>query len=630
MGGLALILVGIGVYRALLHRRIEDLRTWVVANASVLALLGMGAVAPSSPHALLQIGMNLAMLIAYCCYAASSLRIFDIAPPHRPWLALAALSIGAGGALSLASGSDGPLIAAGAIAAAAIILSAAAIIIARRAEGRRDGRDCPTTRPPLHKNGPGLLASAFALLASLQILRALAALSATAAQGGGQTLPFAAPLIGDQFIIETSLGLALAVNAILVIILMGRLEGNIEEKLEKGSRERTELQLLYDAFAGTAGLIDPVELFHKVLGLIQERLEADAVVIYLEEKEGEGLSMAAQRGLDDTCISLLSRPDALASIAGKTFSSGASTCRTIGNYEPSPLRDALDGLGMGIIGGFPIAVGGEVIGVLTAGYRDPAALAPMRRTLLETLALQLGATFRAAILHARLDRASARLAELASTDVLTNLANRRAALQALDREVARASRGEGLVAVLMGDLDHFKSFNDRFGHDCGDYVLMNTAAIIAETVRATDIPSRWGGEEFLIVLGESEPSGSLRLAERLRQRIEGSVWEYGGHKLSVTITLGVALVSPASGGEAAIALADEALYQGKRSGRNKVTLLMDEGRTAAAAAAPAASSASSASSATAAAAAVSAAGAPPAGAPGDDDAGLETLPLVEE
>ena len=124
----------------------------------------------------------------------------------------------------------------------------------------------------------------------------------------------------------------------------------------------------------------------------------------------------------------------------------------------------------------------------------------------------------------------------------------------------------------MCDIDRFKLFDDTHGHDCGDYVLANTATLIMESVRATDLAARWGGEEFLVILGQGEEPGIAALAERIRHRVEAAVWEYAGKCLSVTVTLGVAICPPLTDREAVISLADAVMYEGKHSGRNRVTV----------------------------------------------------------
>lgn len=554
----AAMLVGTGVFRALGRRRIGNLASWNAANLFLFSRLIFGGLAGTTGTPLWGSLADIADMGAICCFASASFRIFGEGPPRLIWSLAVALPLVAGGAFALASGSSGAFDFAVALVATSFCVTTVAVLLHHH---RRSGIP----------NGPGLLAYIFGIEGVLQFLRAIAALEPR------HLPPLIASLTSEIFGSVSSLALFLVADFFLALILMTKLEIELSERADEAARGQRELKLLYDAFAGTAGTVDPVELHHKILDLIQERLGADAVVIYLEDREGEGLFITAQRGLDGLSLALLARPDPRLSVAGVAFERKASYVRHIADYEAGPLRDALAGIGLAVIGGFPIAVGGSVIGVMTAGYREEGKLDSMALATLETLALQLGAVISAANLHAKLDRANARLSELASTDMLTALANRRAALQALDREIARSKRAEGLVAVIMGDLDRFKSFNDRYGHDCGDYVLTNTAAIIADTVRATDIPSRWGGEEFLIVLGESEPEGAMKLAERLRERIESASWNFGGRELSVTMTLGVGLSPPAAGAEAVIALADKALYMGKRAGRNRVTMLIDDG-----------------------------------------------------
>ncbi|HUX39138.1 MAG TPA: sensor domain-containing diguanylate cyclase [Rectinemataceae bacterium] len=559
IGVLISLVVLAGVYRALRRRNIRELSAWNLGNLAVLVLFALGAVARFFPSLPLLFLLDALGIVVLCCYASASLRLFGEKPPRLAWSIMAALILGASGALSFSSGNVGFWLAGVSIVGSIMLLYAAIVVLTNRNQSGI-------------KNGPGLLVFVFGIVSCLLLLRAAGSLSGLALNPG-----FASNFESGDFVLEISLATFLGSNFSLILILMTRLENRLVRRMDEGTKGKSELQFLYDVFAGTAGIVDPVELFHRVLDLVQTRLKAVIVVIYLEDHEGEGLTMAAQRGLDAQCVALLTCPDPERSVAGQVFSRKEPLAIPIADYENQALREALAAIDIGIVGAFPLSAAGGVIGVLSVGYHQVEELDNVSYTLLETLSLQLGAVIRTAILHAKLDRANTRLSELASTDVLTNLANRRAALQALDRELARAKRASGLVAVIMGDLDHFKGFNDRFGHDCGDYVLSNTASIIADTVRGTDIPSRWGGEEFLIVLGESEPSGAYRLAERLRERIESAAWSYGGRKLKVTITLGVALAPPSVGPEAIIAFADEALYRGKRGGRNQVTMILDDG-----------------------------------------------------
>jgi diguanylate cyclase (GGDEF)-like protein len=363
-----------------------------------------------------------------------------------------------------------------------------------------------------------------------------------------------------------------ALNFALLVIFMTRLEREITGKVTELGESRNELQILYDAFSETVGSIDLEELLPRIIDLVHHRLRADMVAIYLREPGEESIVLVAQRGLDAKGIDVLMRPQVERSASWRAFHDRRSAIWRIEDYKEGAVKEVLEEHGIAIVGSFPLAARGESLGALTLGYRDAGLLDDSRIALLETLTLQLGAIVRSAALHDQLDRANARLDNLASTDTLTGLANRRAAMRALDREVARAKRFAGMLAVIMCDIDHFKEFNDTYGHDCGDYVLANLAQIFTDTVRSTDLASRWGGEEFLIVLGSASPEGALGFAERLRAKVELAVWDFGGKRLSVTITLGVAISTPEAGGEAAISLADAALYEGKRAGRNRVVL----------------------------------------------------------
>jgi two-component system cell cycle response regulator len=163
--------------------------------------------------------------------------------------------------------------------------------------------------------------------------------------------------------------------------------------------------------------------------------------------------------------------------------------------------------------------------------------------------------------------------ELAVTDQLTGLHNRRYMQGRLDALAKRASAGGEPVACLVIDIDHFKKINDSFGHQVGDDVLREFAVRLASNVRAIDLPVRYGGEEFVVVMPDTRLEDAHRIAERIRLHVAGSPFRVlGGEELlSVTISIGVA----SSLGEddvpqALLRRADEAMYEAKASGRNRV------------------------------------------------------------
>ncbi|KRA57772.1 response regulator PleD [Caulobacter sp. Root655] len=163
--------------------------------------------------------------------------------------------------------------------------------------------------------------------------------------------------------------------------------------------------------------------------------------------------------------------------------------------------------------------------------------------------------------------------ELAVTDQLTGLHNRRYMSGQLDSLVKRAALGGDPVAALLIDIDHFKKINDGFGHDVGDEVLREFALRLASNVRAIDLPCRYGGEEFTVIMPDTQLADALRIAERIRMHVSGSPFRvaHGSELLTVTISIGVsATFGPNDTPETLLKRADEAVYEAKASGRNAV------------------------------------------------------------
>ena len=163
--------------------------------------------------------------------------------------------------------------------------------------------------------------------------------------------------------------------------------------------------------------------------------------------------------------------------------------------------------------------------------------------------------------------------ELAVTDPLTGLHNRRYMFGQLQGLAGRAAKGGAPVAALLLDIDHFKKINDSFGHDVGDEVLREFAVRLASNVRAIDLPCRYGGEEFVTIMPDTDLEAASRIAERIRRYISGSPFRVsqGSELLTVTISIGVAVMMGADDTpEALLKRADEALYEAKAAGRNRV------------------------------------------------------------
>jgi diguanylate cyclase (GGDEF)-like protein len=216
----------------------------------------------------------------------------------------------------------------------------------------------------------------------------------------------------------------------------------------------------------------------------------------------------------------------------------------------------------------PIVAQGETLGVVHFQATDEAPnLDATELSFKTTFAGQVG-----------LSIANLRLREALRTqsirDPLTGLYNRRYLEETLDREVRRAARAAQSLGVLMIDLDHFKKFNDTYGHDAGDAVLRETAQFLAKGIRAEDFVCRFGGEEFVVILPTADQEITQARAERLRSKMRQLAVMYQGNALGmVTISVGVAeFPQHGTSPRELMAAADAALYQAKRGGRDQVVV----------------------------------------------------------
>ena len=174
--------------------------------------------------------------------------------------------------------------------------------------------------------------------------------------------------------------------------------------------------------------------------------------------------------------------------------------------------------------------------------------------------------------HSRAYRALAALRDQATRDGLTGLWNRKMIFDTLAQELARAEREDTPLAIVMVDLDKFKSINDSFGHPAGDAVLQQASRRLSTSVRTYDYVGRYGGEEFLIVLPNCNRERARRLSERLRRSVADAPMSAEGRELNITCSLGVAFSDASNGSDVAalVHAADEALYRAKQAGRNCV------------------------------------------------------------
>ena len=190
---------------------------------------------------------------------------------------------------------------------------------------------------------------------------------------------------------------------------------------------------------------------------------------------------------------------------------------------------------------------------------------PADREFMMTVATSLALSLTNAHAHRTLE-------QMAMKDGLTDLFNRRAFDQVLSQEIKAAERYRSPLCLLLGDVDHFKAVNDRFGHPVGDALLKELATLLTESLREVDIVARYGGEEFAIILPRTDVASGSVLANRIRERIERHVFIIGRLTIRLTLSLGIAGFSPPTmrTREEMVDAVDRALYQAKARGRNRV------------------------------------------------------------
>ncbi|MBN1148166.1 MAG: diguanylate cyclase, partial [Anaerolineales bacterium] len=215
----------------------------------------------------------------------------------------------------------------------------------------------------------------------------------------------------------------------------------------------------------------------------------------------------------------------------------------------------------------PMYLRGKVVGMLSAQSYQVHGYTPEDQYLLEMLATY------AAI---ALDNASLfrRIQQLAITDTLTGIFNRRHLFALGQREFLRAKRLSHSLSVIMLDIDHFKQVNDSYGHAAGDHVLHRLAQLLRSAIREIDIIGRYGGEEFTIILPETNLFTAQEIAERLREHVNETFQGADSNPISITVSIGVAEIQEdIPDFTALVAQADTAMYSAKQEGRNRVGVL---------------------------------------------------------
>ncbi len=339
-------------------------------------------------------------------------------------------------------------------------------------------------------------------------------------------------------------------------------------------RKIFEIETLFKASQAMNFQSDTEKLVRQILEMAARALKARRASIMLQVDQTDELMTKIVWGLEGvepgTPLQTTTRIKRGEGVAGAVLQSGNSIIVNEGSRDPlfKSYESTVDyEAQIQNLISVPLKVKDRVTGVINVVNKlEPGGFTPEDQRLMEALAQQAAM----AVEHAR-------LYELAITDGLTRLFIHRYFQARLEEEILRAKRYHTTVSLILFDIDHFKKFNDTYGHQQGDIVLMEVAKILKQTVRDTvDIPARYGGEEFAIILPETDARGAQLVAERLRKNVEGHDFPGQDKPLHVTISLGIACFPDhASSKPVLIKKADIALYHCKKLGRNCSSIFND-------------------------------------------------------
>jgi diguanylate cyclase (GGDEF)-like protein len=325
-----------------------------------------------------------------------------------------------------------------------------------------------------------------------------------------------------------------------------------------------QLNALNDATAALLSTLDLEELLGRILDSVQTAIPAaERGVLYLVAPSTGRLEVRATSGFNDPRIrrtGLLRNNQSRRAMRERRPLLIADTAEAGAQGEDAEMESFRSAIFA------PLLLGDEVLGTLSLSASRPKAFQQADLQLLVSFAATTTAALHNAMLHAELQK-------IAVTDPLTGLLNRRGMLEQGRLEVERSQRTGKPLSAVMIDIDHFKEVNDRYGHSTGDLVLCSLADRCRSLIRTVDIIGRYGGEEFAILLPETDMFQAAAIAERLRIAVESEPFFTEEGPVSITVSLGVSRAARVGADlQALIDQADMALYQAKQGGRNRVEI----------------------------------------------------------
>ena len=325
-----------------------------------------------------------------------------------------------------------------------------------------------------------------------------------------------------------------------------------------------QLEALFNIGVAASRTLDIGELLDSVLDKVLNVMEFKAGGIFLFDPKTNELALRAYRGVSKRFVKKVEQMVLNEGFSARVAISGKPLLIPDVESDSRLRRMEIKSEGIHSFAAVPIMAKEQILGIMAVGGHSARQFPPSDTYLLSTIASQIGM----AIDNARLYE---RALQLAFTDSLTGLYNRRYLLDQLDREFARANRNQSSLSLVMMDVDGLKAINDTFGHNEGDAVLKELGSILKINTRASDIAARWGGDEFVLLTSDTDSKGARRIGERIRSQVERRRPMISGKETSISISVGIASYPEnASGVTELLKRSDEAMYNAKGLGKNQV------------------------------------------------------------
>jgi diguanylate cyclase (GGDEF)-like protein/PAS domain S-box-containing protein len=339
-------------------------------------------------------------------------------------------------------------------------------------------------------------------------------------------------------------------------------EWKIAESIATDHANQTEILLEIGNTVGRT--LNSKEIAENVLEILSKRLHDEPLAFFSLSQQGEDMTLLTHRGFSPDFARKISKVMPSKGIIGRVASTGKSLVLNATSNDPRFDPTVLQKYGLRSICAVPVITRGKVNGVIFMGSSDENKTYEKQTQVLELVTNQIGVAIDNAMLYEK-------TSDIAFTDGLTGLYNRRYLEDGLKRELSRASRSGLTFSIISLDLDNLKKANDTFGHECGDRMLKAFASILLKQTRKSDIAARTGGDEFMILATEIDQNAASAIAHRIWSETNSSKIEAEGETIKLSVSGGVASY-PSHGisVEAIIKKADEAMYRAKQSGKNQV------------------------------------------------------------